>query len=84
MFHESATSLIVPGSCPRLGGRRPPRHVDRRTQLTKQRCNACADASACTRHNQFVTDPKFPVTGPMPPQPVLRLECDPRGHDVNA
>jgi hypothetical protein len=22
-----------PGSCPRLGGRRPPRHVDRRTLL---------------------------------------------------
>ncbi len=24
-----------PGSCPRLGGRRPPRHVDRRTLLTQ-------------------------------------------------
>jgi hypothetical protein len=41
-----------PGSCPRLGGRRPPRHVDRRTLLTKQRCNTCADASACTRDNR--------------------------------
>jgi hypothetical protein len=41
-----------PGNCPRLGGRRPPRHVDRRTLLTKQRCNTCADASACTRDNR--------------------------------
>lgn len=40
-----------PGSCPRLGGRRPPRHVNRRTLLTKQRCNTCADASACARDN---------------------------------
>src|ERR1700733_557465 len=41
-----------PGSCPRLGGCRPPRHLDRRTLLTKQRCNTCADASACTRDNR--------------------------------
>ena len=46
-----------PGSCPRLGGRRPPRHVDRRTLLTKQRYNTCADASACT----CVTTPTLPA-----------------------
>src|SRR4051794_30694530 len=41
-----------PGSCPRLGGRRPPRHVDCRTLLTKQRCNTCTDAPARTRDNR--------------------------------
>jgi len=46
------------GSCPRLGGRRPPRHVNRRTLLTKQRCNTCADASACARDNRDFCRPK--------------------------
>src|SRR5260221_86897 len=40
------------GSCPRLGGPCPTPHVNRRTLLTKQRCNTCADASARSRDNR--------------------------------